>query len=175
MTAMERNENLDSMKENEAMAKLENDLKQSTVVSEQVVEPVLQIGDSMDEPSKTQDYHAERLTSEAHKPQYVLSISCMLGFLFAVLSAIACLIPAIPYILNQLSIHNTLVWEGVVLGCAALALILSIVGVVSCRKPHHVGRSFGTYGIVFASATLLVCIGIVILDVYLLDKVTTVV
>ncbi len=172
---MEQNENQVSKNTNDSLNKLENDLKQGLVDSVQNEEPVLQIGDSDDETAEMLERHNERSFPDRHRPQLILSMSCMLGFLFAVLSTIACLIPAIPPVLNQLSIHNTLVWEGIVLGCAVIALILSIIGVVSCRKPHHVGRSFGTYGIVFASVTALVCIGLIILDVYLLDKVAAVV
>ena len=150
-----------------------NTVEQAKEPKKQVDEPALQIGDPEEiAPSLSEEkYVAPR--HEAHRQQYVLSVTCMLGFFVAICSAIACLIPAIPPILNQLTNHNLLVWEAIVLGVAGLALILSICGVVSCRRPNHVGRSFGTYGILFAAVTVLVCTGLVILGVYLLNHVTT--
>lgn len=116
---------------------------------------------------------AEAVELNRHKPKLVLSVTSMLGFFFAVLSAIACLIPAIPPVLDALTNQDLLVWESIVLIAAVLALILSIIGVVSCRKPYHVGRGFGINGIVFSSVTILVCVGLVIWGKYLIHLPTT--
>lgn len=116
---------------------------------------------------------AEAVELERHKQKLVLSATSMLGFFFAVLSAIACLLPALPPILNELTNQDLLFWESIVLIAAVLALILSIIGVVSCRRPYRVGRGFGINGIVFSSVTILVCVGLVVWGEYLINLSST--